>query len=821
MRELVIAIETVPLLTGCAAAVNLSAAAHQQAASQGTPAKAAKAPSADVLDKLLAPIALYPDQLLAQMLLCAANPGKVAALNEWLASHPDEKGTALQDAATKAGFDASFVALVLFPDVVSTMAGQVDWTTQLGEGLRRGPDGGLRQHPAAARPGAAGRHAQGHAAAGGRNEDDVLGRAGDRHRAGQSAGRLRSAIQPAGGLHPAPRPWSSSRAAAPTPPSRRADRLHRRHRDRRRDRQRLLLRSVRLGRRRVHVQRCVGRLVRRPRGCARGLAGSSRGHRRRARRPRARTRRKQRSERTETRQENRPESQAQREQRRSDAQARADGQAGARTAPSGRSVPQRAPVRPPNPAATAAPSATAAERSGTSSDAFSGYSSGKSERAASAARAEQPEQLAGFRQPPPLSVARRVLRAMGRSIHVRGTRASRRGLTASCAIQVMLFVALALALTAGPACRRAHGLSRSFATPEDGVKALIAAAASEKVDDILQIFRTGGKELIDASDPASARRGREVFSAAAAERWSLDGRGRAAPRRLSSATKTGRSRCRSSGRRRAGGSTPPRARRRVVSRRDRPQRVVGDRCLRDLRRGAAPYARDAHDGKPSGVYAAAFRSDPGKQNGLYWPPARGGRRSPLGDLLAEAADQRRPANPDRQPAPFHGYYFRDPDGAGRLGRGGAKNYIVNGEMTGGFALVAWPAQYDVTGVMTFIVDDDGVVRQKDLGAGTDGAARAISAMTPTAPGCRCDDGCETRSKCPVGADGRRHRRSPARQPALPAGQDTAAGHAQRLVHGSGLHGPRPHAGPATSTRSETIASKQSSARSWRTSRPSS
>ena len=132
MRKLVIAIETVLLLAGSAAAVNLSAAAHQQAGSQGTPAKAAKAPSADVLDRLLAPIALYPDQLLAQMLLCASNPGKVAALSEWLASHPNEKGTALQDAATKAGFDQSFVALVLFPDVVNDMAAKLEWTTQLG-----------------------------------------------------------------------------------------------------------------------------------------------------------------------------------------------------------------------------------------------------------------------------------------------------------------------------------------------------------------------------------------------------------------------------------------------------------------------------------------------------------------------------------------------------------------------------------------------------------------------------------------------------------------------------------------------------------------
>ena len=97
----------------------------------GTTTKASLKP--DDLDRLLAPVALYPDQLLAQMLLCAANPGKVGALNEWLASHQTLKGSELQDAATKSGFEPSFVALVLFPEVVSTMAEQLDWTTRLGQ----------------------------------------------------------------------------------------------------------------------------------------------------------------------------------------------------------------------------------------------------------------------------------------------------------------------------------------------------------------------------------------------------------------------------------------------------------------------------------------------------------------------------------------------------------------------------------------------------------------------------------------------------------------------------------------------------------------
>jgi hypothetical protein len=95
------------------------------------PGPATQAP--DELDRLLAPIALYPDQLLAQILLCAAKPAKVAALQEWMAANPTIKGTDLQDAAVKSGFDQSFAALVLFPDVVNAMAAQLDRTTRLGQ----------------------------------------------------------------------------------------------------------------------------------------------------------------------------------------------------------------------------------------------------------------------------------------------------------------------------------------------------------------------------------------------------------------------------------------------------------------------------------------------------------------------------------------------------------------------------------------------------------------------------------------------------------------------------------------------------------------
>ena len=133
MRSCVIGVGAMLVFLGCSLALqNRLAFAEQQTphASKATSAK--PAPKPEELDKLLAPIALYPDQLLAQILLSATNPGKVGALGEWLASQT-LKGSELQDAATKAGFEPSYVALVLFPDVVAAMASRMDATARIGQ----------------------------------------------------------------------------------------------------------------------------------------------------------------------------------------------------------------------------------------------------------------------------------------------------------------------------------------------------------------------------------------------------------------------------------------------------------------------------------------------------------------------------------------------------------------------------------------------------------------------------------------------------------------------------------------------------------------
>jgi hypothetical protein len=126
-------------------------------------------------------------------------------------------------------------------------------------------------------------------------------------------------------------------------------------------------------------------------------------------------------------------------------------------------------------------------------------------------------------------------------------------------------------------------------------------------------------------------------------------------------------------------------------------------------------------------YAREIFSDDGQHNGLYWKARDGEPLSPIGPLVASAFVTSSQTGP---PVPFRGYYYRMLWRQGDGASGGAKHDVVNGEMTGGFAFVAYPAEYKSSGVMTFIVSDDGVVYQKDLGGTTSGAAMEIKEYSP-------------------------------------------------------------------------------------------
>jgi hypothetical protein len=124
------------------------------------------------------------------------------------------------------------------------------------------------------------------------------------------------------------------------------------------------------------------------------------------------------------------------------------------------------------------------------------------------------------------------------------------------------------------------------------------------------------------------------------------------------------------------------------------------------------YAERGHDGHAAGLYASTFRSDPGRQNGLYWPARRAQKRSPLGDLVAYAAAQGSPLGENGPPpSPVHGYYFRILTAQRLAAPGGAK---------------------DSLGVMTFIVNDNGIVHEQDLRSDTDSAARRMAFYNPDA-----------------------------------------------------------------------------------------
>jgi hypothetical protein len=141
------------------------------------------------------------------------------------------------------------------------------------------------------------------------------------------------------------------------------------------------------------------------------------------------------------------------------------------------------------------------------------------------------------------------------------------------------------------------------------------------------------------------------------------------------------------------------------------------------------YFSQTHDGDKTKQYAQKFISDDGKQDGLYWPVAAGQPPSPLEQVrdFAKAAGY---SNAGAKPQPFNGYYFRFLTKQGASAKGGAKDYLVNGHLTGGFAILAYPAEYRNSGIMTFIVGQDGVVYQKDLGEKTADIALAIAEYNP-------------------------------------------------------------------------------------------
>ena len=142
------------------------------------------------------------------------------------------------------------------------------------------------------------------------------------------------------------------------------------------------------------------------------------------------------------------------------------------------------------------------------------------------------------------------------------------------------------------------------------------------------------------------------------------------------------------------------------------------------------YATQDRNGDGVMQYAQKFASAPGKRDGLFWETKAGEAPSPLGPLAAKARGDGYQPGKSQAPVPFHGYLYRIIKAQGSHASGGAFSYVAKGRMIGGFALVAYPAEYGTSGVMTFIVNQDGVVHQRDLGPNTAAVARRMTAFDP-------------------------------------------------------------------------------------------
>ena len=300
---------------------------------------------------------------------------------------------------------------------------------------------------------------------------------------------------------------------------------------------------------------------------------------------------------------------------------------------------------------------------------------------------------------------------------------------------LVMFVASLALITSLAACNKQgntvseKAVQRTFASPENAGAALLDAAKSGDQGTLLAIFGPEAKDVLFSGDPvkdkdafqdfvvryAQMHRWREIKAGgqmlyAGTDNWVFPiPLGQNPSGQWYFDTAAGKDE--------------------ILARRIGKDELTAIVACTALAQAQDEYFSQTHDGDKVKQYAQKLISDEGKQNGLYWPVPAGQTPSPLGDVgdFAKAAGY---TNAGIKPQPFDGYYFRILTKQGGKAKGGAKDYVVNGKMTGGFAVVAYPAEYRNSGIMTFIVGKDGVVYQKDLGEKTTDEGTSMTNYNP-------------------------------------------------------------------------------------------
>jgi hypothetical protein len=292
-----------------------------------------------------------------------------------------------------------------------------------------------------------------------------------------------------------------------------------------------------------------------------------------------------------------------------------------------------------------------------------------------------------------------------------------------------LVFAVATALSApDSSAATAKANSKTFASPEEAVKALVDAMKTGEKAELSAIFGPGSESLISSGDDVKDKAGREWFLKNYEEKNSLEKKGddeailqvgkddwplpipiRKKGSAWSFDTKAGKEE--------------------ILNRRIGRNELNTIDVLEAYVDAQREYAARDWDGDGVYPYAQKFGSTPGKKDGLFWEAREGEEPSPLGPFSAKAA-QEGYTRKSEKPSPYYGYYFKILKAQGKHAPGGAYDYVVKGNMILGFGLVAYPAKYGSSGIMTFIVNQEGVVYQKDLGKGTAKAAEAIKRYDP-------------------------------------------------------------------------------------------
>jgi hypothetical protein len=294
-----------------------------------------------------------------------------------------------------------------------------------------------------------------------------------------------------------------------------------------------------------------------------------------------------------------------------------------------------------------------------------------------------------------------------------------------CATLVLAFAAAGCTKSAPESSTDAQ----TFASPDAAAQAVYDAAKANDTQAVVRIFGPVAKEFLVTGDPTQDQRAFKAYTDAYEQmhRWGkLEGGDRVLIIGLENYPFPFPLRKTPDGR---WGFDAAGGRQEFLARRigDNELTVMG--VLDALANAQMEYYGSPRDGSPLQQYAQRFLSSPGKNDGLYWSAASGEPESPLGPLVAQAAADRS-AGAAAAPVPFHGYFFRILTAQGPHAAGGARSYVIDGHMTGGFAFLAYPAEYRKTGVMSFIIDQDGALFQKDLGVQTTQLAEALSAFDP-------------------------------------------------------------------------------------------